>query len=109
MKAWPATLMLVAALLASLPSRAVETVTVTNAAQLSWFYDTPSGRIYFRNFDQFDSRFLGCCYNWYIDTTTVVGRTLWATILLKMAGAQPINLMVGAPNVAGPVLYGGNW
>ena len=109
MKPRLATLTLAALLLASLPSRAVDTVVVTNAAQLSWVYDTPSGRIYFRNLDQFDSRFLGCCYNFYVDTTTVVGRTLWATILLKMAGAQPINLMVGAPNVAGPVLYGGNW
>ena len=103
------TLALAALLLSSFPSRAVDYLAVGNAAQLSWFYDASSGRVYFRNLDQFNAGFLGCCYNWYIDTSTTVGRTLWASILLKMAGAQPVNLGVGAMGTAGPVLYAGNW
>ena len=109
MKAWATTLTLAALLSTSLPSQAVDTVVVGNAAQLSWFYDGSSGRVYFRNLDQFNPAFLGCCFNWYIDTSTTVGRTLWASVLLKMAGAQPINMIVGAMNTAGPVLYAGNW
>jgi hypothetical protein len=109
MKARLRTLALAALVSVSLPSHAVDTVVVTNAAQLTWFYDSSSGKVYFRNLDQFNANFLGCCFNWYIDTSTTVGRTLWASILLKMAGAQPINLIVGAMNTAGPVLYAGNW
>ena len=109
MKATLRTLSLAVLLVSSLPSHAVDTVVVGNAAQLSWFYDGSSGKVYFRNFDQFNASFLGCCFNFYIDTSTAVGRTLWASILLKMAGAQPVNLIVGAMNTAGPVLYAGNW
>jgi hypothetical protein len=109
MKATLRTLTLALLVACSLPSHATDTVVVTNAAQLSWFYDATSGRVYFRNFDQFTPGFLGCCFNFYIDTSTQLGRTFWAAILLKMAGAQPINLIVDSKGVAGPVYYGGNW
>ena len=109
MKASLRTLALAALVFSSLPSHAVDTVVVGNAAQLTWLYDSATGRVYLRNLDQFNPAFLGCCYNWYLDTNSTTGRTLWAAILLRIAGAQPINLVVGAMNTAGPVLYAGNW
>lgn len=69
----------------------------------------PGGLIYLRNLSDFSPAALGCCYNYWIDTTTQDGRNTWATML--SASAQHTPLYVGIPDgqAQGVVSYVGIW
>ena len=69
----------------------------------------PGGLIYIRNLSDFSAAALGCCYNYWIDTTTQDGRNTWATML--SASAQHTPLYVGIPDgqAQGVVSYVGIW
>ncbi len=56
----------------------------------------PDGRVYFRNLNEYDARFQGCCYNYYLDTDTSGGKVIWSTIMTTMAMKQPL-YMHGSP------------
>jgi hypothetical protein len=73
-------LTLIAGLFLTGAALADDGVTVADVTQLKWQSD-PTGRIYIRNLNQWDSTFLGCCYNYYIDTTTADGKLKWSAIL----------------------------
>ena len=51
-----------------------------------------NGTVYFRNLNEFDLNKGGCCYSYKLDTTTPVDKSLWSTILAKMAGKKRITL-----------------
>lgn len=89
-------------------ARAVDFVYVPDASKLFWQMDA-SGRVWFRNFNQFNGSFLGCCYNFYLDTASPACKSEWATILLKMGGAQGLYFGVDSAAAVGPVVYIGNW
>ena len=48
------------------------------------------GRVYFRNLNDFDGRYQGCCYNYYLDTNTEGGKVMWSTMLSAMAMRQSL-------------------
>jgi len=83
-------------------------VLVPDMSQLK-FQLFPGGLIYFRNLSDFSAAALGCCYNYWIDTTTQDGRNTWATML--SASAQHAPLYVGIPDgqAQGVVSYVGIW
>lgn len=99
----------VALLLGARPAHADDFITIPNAASLKWFEVNSTGQIFLRNLNDFDATFLGCCWNFYIDVNSAAGRTLWATVLLKMASGQSIILGVSSKTTAGPIIYGGTW
>jgi len=82
-------------------------VTVTDMTQLRWQSD-PTGRIYIRNLSQFDATFLGCCYNFYVDTTTADGKAKWSAILTTILTGGSLYFFVANKTVPGPVTYIGN-
>jgi hypothetical protein len=82
-------------------------VTVTDMSQLRWQADTV-GRVWIRNLNQFDSTFLGCCYNYYIDTTTADGKIKWSAVLSYVATGAPLYFYVANKTQPGPVTYVGN-
>ena len=92
----------------TLPSNAEDWITVNDMSQIKWQI-VPNGKVYFRNLNEFNSRALACCYNYYIDTTTPAGKSLWSVILTKMATSK--KLILGTPNLstAGPITYAGIW
>ena len=94
--------------MSALNAGAVDFVYVPDASKLFWQMDA-SGRVWFRNFNQFNGVFLGCCYNFYLDTASPAGKAEWATILLKMGGAQGLYFGVDSAAAVGPVIYIGNW
>lgn len=69
----------------------------------------PDGKLYLRNLNEFNSNALGCCYNYYVDTTTIQGKNIFALILTK--AAQGKGLYLGVPDgfAAGGVSYVGEW
>jgi len=80
-------------LLTGAPVQADDAVTVPDSSLISWQMDA-SGKVWLRNLDQFNSTFLGCCYNYYIDLTTVDGKAKWATMLTYIASGKPLIFFV---------------
>jgi hypothetical protein len=89
-------------LLSVSPVRADDGVRIPDASQLSFAID-PSGKVWLRNLNQFDSTFLGCCYNFYIDTTTQYGMVMWGWVQVATATATPVTLYVSSKTTAGNV------
>ena len=78
-----------------------------------------SGRVYFRNLNEFQrvggsEPVTGCCYAFYLDTTTEFGKSAWSTIMLKMASGGDLYMYLTETN---PPTHGnpaevnhlGNW
>ena len=83
-------------LVCSLNVSATVWVEVDDASKLLWQM-TASGVVYFRNLNEFSSQHAGCCYAYKLDTTTPGGKSIWSTILAKMAAKKRITL--GFPSV----------
>ncbi len=83
-------------LLCSFEVSATEWVEVDDASKLLWQMRA-SGVVYFRNLNEFNSSHGGCCYSYKLDTTTPGGKSMWSTILAKIAGHRRITL--GFPNI----------
>ena len=88
-------------------SFAIDFVNVPNASLLKWQID-PVGKVWFRNLNDFDGGFLGCCYNYSLDLSAVNGKAVWATILLKSATSGSISIGVVDRAVPSAVTYAGN-
>jgi len=97
----------VACLILSATASADDVVTVTDMTQLRWQADA-SGKIYIRNLNQFDSTFLGCCYNYYIDTTTPDGKIKWSAVLTYMQAGGSLYFYVANKSQPSPVTFVGN-
>lgn len=60
------------------------------------------------NLSQFDSSFLGCCYNFYIDTSTAAGRAMWSAVLVNTASEKRLTFYVSSKTTPGIVTFLGN-
>src|SRR6267154_1666340 len=63
-------------------------VRVPDASQI-YYQTAPDNRIYIRNANSFDSRALGCCYNYAIDLNTLEGRAIFTALLAAAAQETP--------------------
>ena len=103
-------LLVIALLLGYSSADATEWVTVENASQLRWQINQ-AGVVYFRNIDQFDTNQTGCCYAYKLDTTTEAGKSLWATLLSRIAAGQTVVLgfpMIGSNQSPATLIYVGH-
>jgi hypothetical protein len=64
-------------------------VAVPDASQLT-YQTSIEGKIYLRNLNSFDPQALGCCYNYFIDTTMPEGKNIFAILLSAIARASRI-------------------
>ena len=80
----------------SINAGATTWIEVDDASKLLWQM-TSSGIVYFRNLNEFDSAQGGCCYAYKLDTTTPGGKSIWSTILAKIAAHKRITL--GFPQI----------
>jgi hypothetical protein len=83
-------------------------VRITDASLLKYQTD-PSGKIFLRNLNSFDTNALGCCYNYYIDTLTVEGKLIWTTILSLSAQGKGLWIRVPDNFAPGPISQSGEW
>lgn len=90
-------------------SFAVDFVGVDDMSKIKWQIQSSTGKVFIRNLDEFNSGFLGCCYNHYIETTTDEGKAVWSTILSHMMAGKPLSLGVTDKTQAGPIVYFGKW
>jgi hypothetical protein len=79
------------ALLISTTAQSQEWVEVEDASKLLWQMSA-NGTVWFRNLNEFDAKQAGCCYSYALDTTTAGGKSIWSTILAKMAAHKRITL-----------------
>ena len=75
---------------------------------------TSDGHVYFRNLNEFNNQVTGCCYAFYLDTSTTFGKSAWSTILMKMASKKDLYMYVqkNDPPTSGdpvPINHIGNW
>lgn len=83
----------VALALVSLPRMAAaETLQVNDASQLKW--SIYAGKAYFRNFNEIEGSWQGCCYAYYIDLSTDEGKAMFSVFLTRNAARQPITFWV---------------
>lgn len=82
-------------------------VRVTDVSQVK-YVATPDGKIYLRNLDQFAS-VPGCCWNYYIDTTTSEGCIIRSLFLTTAAQGKSLNFGVPDNNAAGANSFAGDW
>lgn len=86
----------------SKPALANDFVHISNASQLKWQI-TDSNKVYLRNLNDFDSTFLACCYNYWIDLATEAGKAYWVTLQIKIAAGVEVDLGVADKTVSGPL------
>jgi len=86
------------------PAFAIVYVQVADASQLSYSTE-PSGKVWLRNLNTFNSNALGCCWNYSIDPSTPEGKNIWVLLLMAMAQGQSINLGLPDGYAAGAVTY----
>jgi hypothetical protein len=82
-------------------------VTVPDASLIK--YQIGGTNVVLRNLNDFNSNALGCCYNYYIDTTTLNGKNIFAAMLTAAALSKPFIFGVPDGYAAGPVTQGGQW
>jgi hypothetical protein len=100
--------LVVSSALAAPVASAFSYVRVTDPTQLQ-YQTTGDGKIWLRNINIYNSSFQGCCYNYYIDTTTAEGKNIYAMMLAYIAMGRPFTL--GFPNdtAGGPVAECGDF
>lgn len=86
---------------------------VTDMSQVD-YQVVSGGKVYFRNLNLFKENVTGCCYAFYLDTTTDFGKIAWSTILTKMTTKSDLYLYVSEmnpPTSGNPaqVTHLGNW
>ncbi|MES1190000.1 MAG: hypothetical protein ABUS47_02850 [Steroidobacter sp.] len=59
---------------------------------------TADGRVYFRNLNAYNNTVTGCCYAFYLDTTTPYGKSAWSLMMMKMATGAGLHLYVSNAN-----------
>jgi hypothetical protein len=79
------------ALLISSSAHSQQWVEIEDASKILWQMSA-NGTLYFRNLNEFDPKQTGCCYAYALDTTTEGGKSVWSTILAKMAAHKRIAL-----------------
>ncbi len=99
-----------AIILLSIVTQAVEAeeyIVVSDASLVK--YQINGNVVSLRNLNEFHPNAMGCCYNYHIETTTLVGKNIWTAFLA--AAAQGKQFIFGVPPgfVAGPVTQGGQW
>lgn len=75
---------------------------------------TADGKVYFRNLNVFNGEATGCCYAFFLDTTTPFGKSAWSVILMKMASKSSLfihvtNLKPATHGDPGEVDQVGDW
>ncbi len=90
-------------------AHAVTAVAVADASQLTYVTD-PSGKVYLRNVNTYaQGQALGCCYNYYIDTTTVEGKLLFSIFLASAARNSTFNFYIPDYPATGSITFGGSF
>jgi len=106
MKRLLATIVIAIALIS--PAEATVYVAVSDASQLS-FQLSGDGRVYLRNVNAFDSSALGCCYSYWIDTTTQEGKNAFAVILSYSAMQRGFRFAINDYTTAQQIAWVGPW
>lgn len=79
------------------PLHASDFLYIADASEIKWQI-TSTNKIYLRNLDSFDSSYLPCCYNYWIDASTDAGKSFYAALLARSAASQYI--YIGVPDKA---------
>ncbi|KRA61533.1 hypothetical protein ASD79_05275 [Caulobacter sp. Root655] len=87
---------------------AAESLVVPDASVLQYgvSYDA---KVYFRNLNQVDASWLGCCYNYWIDVSTDTGRAQFSAFLTAKASHSRIVFFIADKAVISPFIMVGDF
>ena len=86
---------------------AAETLIVADASQIKW--SVMDNKVYFRNFDEINSSWQGCCYTYYIDLATDGGRAMFSVFLTRSAARQRLNFFANRTANPSQITQIGDW
>ena len=89
-------------------SHATDYLRIDDASQIRWLVDS-SGKVYLRNLDVFDNTYLGCCYNYWIDTSTEGGKIFFSVFLARVSAGQRLWISLPDKTVPNAVSNIGDW
>ncbi|AZZ98832.1 hypothetical protein [Pseudoalteromonas sp. R3] len=98
------------ALLSSFPlsGLASDWVTINDMSKLK--YQIKDNKVWFRNVNEFDNSWIGCCYAYYLDLSTDEGKAAWSAMLTNIAMGSSYNIAVTDKTVNGSkVTFSGEW
>ncbi len=73
-------------------------------------YQISGTRVFFRNLHTFDNTWQGCCYSYYLDISTDLGKVTWSTMLAKIAMKESYYIGVADKTQSqSEVLFTGVW
>ena len=81
---------------------AADVLVVPDASVLKYIVNN-DGKVYLRNLDAVDPTWAGCCYNFWMDITTDVGRAQFSAFLTAKTSHQRLVFYVGSK--AGPTAF----
>ncbi|MGD8909867.1 MAG: hypothetical protein PVI92_11030 [Chromatiales bacterium] len=108
------TILVISSLFVSTLLFAADHVWVDEPEELKWQLSADTGKVYFRNLDEFTSgtyenNFGGCCYSYWVDTTTDSGKSLWSVILAHIAANRPFYITKADASEEGHISHVGVW
>jgi hypothetical protein len=83
------------------PARAADTIAIDHPETIK--YAISDNKVYLRNLNDYDSTWLGCCYNYYFDLTTDGGKAMFSTFLSYRLAGQRLVLYKTSWTIAGPI------
>lgn len=87
---------------------AAESLVVPDASILQYGVNN-DGKVYFRNLNQVDAGWMGCCYNYWIDLSTETGRGQFSAFLTAKASHSRIAFFIADKSVASPFIMVGDF
>jgi hypothetical protein len=82
-------------------------VRISDASKVD--FQTGGSNVYLRNMNLFDANAQGCCYAYWIDTSTPEGKNIFALFLESIALQQGMWVALPPGYGTGAVAAGGNW
>ena len=80
-------------------AQAAQEITIADPSTIS--YAVQNGMVYLRNLSTYDSTWLPCCYNYWIDLSTPNGQAQFAAFLAHKLSGKKLSLWKSDPTTAG--------
>jgi hypothetical protein len=91
----------IAALLVSAPAGASSGIIINDASTIQ--YAVQDGKVYLRNLNIYESDWLPCCYNYWIDLSTDTGKAMFSALLAHKLSGKRLTIYKVDPTAAGPI------
>jgi hypothetical protein len=83
------------------PAQAAQGIVISNPTAIA--YGVQGNMVYLRNLNSYDSTWLPCCYNYWIDVSTPGGQAMFSALLAHKLSGKSLTIWKTDPTTAGPI------